>query len=212
MKPIYIFDLDDTLLESSERFNKAILCILDEEGIAYDAEAVTATILPIGLERTADYFQKVLGVSGSTDEIKRRINEKQLALYRDVFELKPGVRAYLEELVRTGARLFILTATPKRLAVPALQHNGILGLFEAVWSTEEDFGLNKDNVRLFEAVAERVETQPSLIRYFDDSVTAVTNAKQAGLDTYFFYFGQKGIDLQEMRRRGHAILENFEAM
>ena len=153
MKPIYVFDLDDTLLESSERFDKAILCILDEEGIAYDAQAVTATILPIGLERTADYFQKVLGVSGSTDEIKRRINEKQLKLYRDVFALKPGVRAYLEGLVRTGARLFILTATPKRLAVPALQHNGILDLFEAVWSTEEDFGLNKDNVRLFEAVA-----------------------------------------------------------
>ena len=181
MKPIYVFDLDDTLLESSERFDKAILCILDEEGIAYDAQAVTATILPIGLERTADYFQKVLGVSGSTDEIKRRINEKQLKLYRDVFALKPGVRAYLEGLVRTGARLFILTATPKRLAVPALQHNGILDLFEAVWSTEEDFGLNKDNVRLFEAVAERVATQPSLIRYFDDSVTAVTNAKQSAV-------------------------------
>jgi phosphoglycolate phosphatase-like HAD superfamily hydrolase len=212
MKPIYVFDLDDTLLESSERFDKAILCILDEEGIAYDAQAVTATILPIGLERTADYFQKVLGVSGSTDEIKRRINEKQLKLYRDVFELKPGVRAYLEGLVRTGARLFILTATPKRLAVPALQHNEILDLFEAVWSTEEDFGLNKDNVRLFEAVAERVATQPSLIRYFDDSVTAVTNAKQAGFDTYFFYFGQKGIDPEEMRLRGHAILESFEAM
>ena len=87
MRPICIFDLDDTLLESSERFDKAILCILDEEGIAYDAQAVTATILPIGLERTADYFQKVLGVSGSTDEIKRRINEKQLALYQGVFEL-----------------------------------------------------------------------------------------------------------------------------
>ena len=210
MKPIYLFDLDDTLLESSRRFEDGVLTLLDEEGILYDADAVTATILPIGVERTALYYKNILGVSGSADEIAHRIVEKQFALYRDVFALKAGVQSHLKRLATEGNRLFVLTATPKRLATASLRRNGILDLFEEVWSTEEDFGLHKDNEELFRRVAQRLEVHPSEICYFEDSVTAVETAKRVGYCTYPVYYKQTPEQIAQLKRDHRRFVYSFE--
>ena len=210
MKPIYLFDLDDTLLESSKRFEDGVLTLLDEDGIPYEADAVTATILPIGLERTVLYYRNVLGVSGSADEIAHRIVEKQLALYRDVFALKRGAQSFLESLAREGNRLFVLTATPKRLATAALRHNGVLDLFEAVWSTEEDFGLHKDSEDLYRHVVQRLEVQPSDICYFEDSLTALENARRVGYRTYPVFYRQTDEQVELLKREHKRFVCSFE--
>ena len=50
----YLFDFDGTLVDSMPYYAKAMLQILDENGISYP-EDIVKTITPLGYGGTADY-------------------------------------------------------------------------------------------------------------------------------------------------------------
>ncbi|MBR3893581.1 MAG: HAD family hydrolase [Clostridia bacterium] len=183
MSHIDVFDLDDTLIDSEIRFSEGVFAILDEEGIAYDAEELKRLTIPMGLTGTAQYYRNVLGVRGSVDEILERIEKKMHKLYAERIAPKLDAVAYLNPLSRAGHRLFVLTATPHSLADVCLKRHGLFSLFERVWSVD-DFGFPKSDVRLFEAVANTLGTAGREIRYYDDSFTALKNAKTVGFRTH----------------------------
>lgn len=190
MGNIHIFDLDDTLIDSEIRFSEGVFAILDEDGIAYDAEELRRLTIPLGLAGTAQYYCDVLGVKDTVEQILERIMQKMYDLYASRIQTKPDAVAYLNALHRAEHRLFVLTATPHRLADVCLRRNGIFSLFEAVW-TVDDFGLFKNDVRLFERVAETLGVDGSEIHYFDDSLTAIKNAKAADFRTYAVCNGER---------------------
>ena len=212
MKPIYLFDLDDTLIDSSRRFEDAILQVLDEDGVNYDAAWIKQQTLPLGLARTASAFCEWFNLPDTEEHILMRINEKLMRLYGEKFPFKAGARDYLNRLAEEDSRLFVLTATPKRFAVSALRRLGVLNLFEAVFCTEEDFGLYKDNIELFYEVASRLDTPPSRIRYFEDSLTAVETARSAGYQTYLIYNNQTHEQIAHLIQNHHRLIYSFEEL
>jgi len=180
---IDIFDLDDTLIDSEIRFSEGVFAILNEEGIAYDAEALRRLTIPMGLSGTAQYYHDVLGVGGTVEEILGRIEEKMYTLYAHRITPKPDAIAYLDALSRAGHRLFVLTATPHSLADVCLKRHGLFSRFERVWSVD-GFGFPKSDLRLFSRVADAVGVTGDFIRYYDDSLTAIKTAKAAGFRTH----------------------------
>ena len=190
MGNIDIFDLDDTLIDSEIRFSEGVFAILDEDGIAYDAEELRRLTVPMGLSGTAEYYRDVLGVKGTVGQIFERIMQKMYDLYASRIPSRPDAVSYLNALHRAGHRLFVLTATPHSLADVCLRRNGLFSLFETVW-TVDDFGLFKNDVRLFERIAETIGVDGTEIHYFDDSLTAIKNAKAAGFRTYAVCNGER---------------------
>ncbi len=212
MSHIDVFDLDDTLIDSEIRFSEGVFAILDEDGIAYDAEALRQLTIPMGLVGTAQYYHDVLGVRGTVDEILERIEQKMFLLYARRIAPKPDAVSYLNALSRAGHRLFVLTATPHSLADVCLRRHGLFSLFEKVWSVD-DFGLPKSDARLFTRVADAIGVTGDRIRYYDDSLTALKNAKTAGLCTYAICPKGENHKISDAQKKiCDVILESFDEL
>ncbi|MBQ9859958.1 MAG: HAD family hydrolase [Clostridia bacterium] len=178
---IYVFDMDDTLVDSHLRYTEGILQVLDEEGISYDADTLIPILNPLGFPKSAAYYSR-LGVPGTPKEIVERMLDTMQRLYETRVPLFDGVLPYLEKRKAEGARLFLLTATPHRVSDACLRANGIFDFFEQVWCTE-DFGYTKGDTALFLKMAEAIGCEPKDVLYFDDGVTAIRTARGAGMRT-----------------------------
>lgn len=206
MNEVYVFDLDGTLVDSMPYFTRGILSILDEEGIPYD-DGLIDVLTPLGYTKSAEYYVG-MGVQAGVEQIVSRIEQKLVQAYTHDVRTKPGVPAYLRRLREEGARLFVLTASPHLVTDVCLKQNGIWDLFETVWSVE-DFGLSKSEPHIFREVARRIGCTPGEIRFFDDNLTALENARLAGLRTFGVFDGQSEADLARMRTLSEAVVESF---
>ncbi len=210
MKPIYIFDLDGTLVDSMPYFAKGILKIADDAGLTY-GEELLKILTPLGYTKSAEYYVRELGVKDSVANIVSRIEQNLVYEYTNNIVTKPGVKEYLHALHQNGARLFVLTASPHLVTDVCLQKNGVYDLFEAVWSVD-DFSLNKSDTRLFFKVAETLKCTPEEIHYFDDSLIALGNAKLAGYRTYAVYDAQSPEEVARMKAEYDVYVESFETL
>ena len=208
MSNAYVFDLDDTLVASEMRFDKAVFAILDEEGIPHDAKLRQA-VTPLGFTQLAHFYREQLGVKDSVAHIVERMEQKMRTLYTDVIRPKPGVPAFLQALHDRGDRLFVLTATVHSLTDVCLRNNGLYDLFEQVWAVD-DFGLNKSDVELFERVASVIGCSPAKIRYFEDNPIALENARRAGWQTFAVYNQNTETEIADMKKRFTAFVYSFE--
>ncbi len=207
MKPIYVFDLDGTLIDSMPRFAAGNLKILDDAGIAYD-DTLVKIITPLGYTKTAEYFIEHFGLSESVESIVARLKEILYTEYAENIMLKPAVREFLEKIKAEGAALYVLTASPHLVTDVCLQHNGVYDLFDTVWSLD-DFGLTKSDTRVFCAVAEKLGCKTSDIRFFDDNLIALENGSKAGCQTYGVYDAQTEEEIEEIRPRLQGFIRSF---
>ena len=184
MTNICVFDLDGTLVDSMQRYAAGILSVLDDEGIPYSPDLI-GVLTPLGYTKSAQLYQ-TMGVPGTVEEIVRRIENKLVEQYANHIPLKEGVGDYLRKRKAAGAKLYVLTASPHIVTDICLQHNGVYDLFDAVWSVE-DYGIAKGDVRVYEAVAERIGCTTKDISFFDDNLTALSTGKQAGCYTIAVY-------------------------
>ena len=210
MNPIYIFDLDGTLVDSMPYFAKGIFKIADDAGLIY-GEELLKILTPLGYTRSAEYYVNELGVKDSVANIVSRIEQNLIYEYTNNIVTKPGVKDYLHALYQKGARLFVLTASPHLVTDICLQKNGIYDLFEAVWSVD-DFSLNKSDTRLFFKVADTLNCTPAEVHYFDDSLIALGNAKSAGYRTYAVYDAQSPEEIARMKAEYDVYVESFEPL
>lgn len=177
MTDICVFDLDGTLVDSMERYARGILSVLEDEGIPYEADLIEV-LTPLGYTKSAELYQK-MGVPGTVADIVRRIENKLVEQYAHHIPLKAGVGAYLRKRKAEGAKLYVLTASPHIVTDVCLRHNGVYDLFDTVWSVE-DYGIAKGDVRVYEAVAQRIGCRTADISFFDDNFTALSAGKAAG--------------------------------
>ncbi len=207
-RPICIFDMDDTLVDSWERLWECSLFILDEAGIEYNEKEMISRIIPLGCRGSAELYYS-MGAGSSVEENLARKEEKMEAFYRTRVHPKQGVIAFLKKLQESGVRMFVLSATPRNLVELCLQSNGMVDFFEEIWSVDA-FGTSKADPVLFALVAERLGVEPQQVHYFEDSMTALKNAKQAGFVTYAVQNHHTPEEIREMKAMHDAWIESFE--
>lgn len=208
MNRVCIFDLDGTLIDSMPYYTRVLLDILDEEGVSYDADEMVGIITPRGYTKSAEYYIEELGVRDTVENLVRRMGEGLVPAYSNEITLKPFVKEYLQKLKAEGASLYVLTASPHLVTEPCLQHNGVYELFDKVWSVE-DFGLTKSGTALFYKVADEIGRETADIEFYDDNLTAVTNAVRAGHKVYGVADRQSPEDLELLKKRCHVFVDSF---
>ena len=206
----YVFDLDGTLVDSMPYFTSAMLSIPDEAGMTYGNDLIKI-LTPLGYTKSAEYYVNVMGIRDSVEHIVERIREKLVYEYSNNIVLKAGVGEYLRRLHATGARLFVLTASPHIVTDVCLQKNGVYDLFETVWSVE-DFGLSKSDTRIFFEVANRIGCEMCDVHYFDDSLIALENAGKAGYNTYGVYDSHTEDEIARMKTLARHYVPTFEVL
>ena len=151
MHSTYIFDFDGTLVDSMPYWAQKVLNILDDCGVRYPSDIIKI-VTPLGDRGTAEYMRDTLGVPLPLEEIFRQMDAFALVKYRDVIEIKEGVREYLARLRAAGCTLHVLTASPHEMLDPCLKRIGIFDWFDHVWSCE-DFGTSKSDPEIYKMAA-----------------------------------------------------------
>lgn len=207
MTDICVFDLDGTLVDSMARYAAGILSVLEDEGIAYEPDLIKV-LTPLGYTKSAELYQ-TMGVPGTVEDIVHRIENKLVEQYANYIPLKAGVGDYLRKRKAEGAKLYVLTASPHIVTDICLQHNGVYDLFDCVWSVE-DYGIAKGDVRVYEAVAERIGCKTSDITFFDDNLTALSTGKKAGCCCVAVYDRHTEEEFAALCSAGDTFIRSFE--
>ncbi|MBQ7916967.1 MAG: HAD family phosphatase [Firmicutes bacterium] len=206
----YIFDFDGTLVDSMPCWSEKMLNILNKNQVSYPADIIKQ-ITPLGDLGTAKYFQEVLGVQLSIEEMIAQMDEYALPKYRDVIGLKAGVREYLCQLKNKGCSLNVLTASPHKMVDACLQRLGVYDWFENVWSCD-DFGTTKSNPQIYLDAVARIGSRVEDTVFFDDNINAVKTAAQAGLYTVGV-FDESGADFaEELKSVADVYIATFSGL
>ena len=156
-----IFDLDGTLLDSMDVWEKIDICFLQKRGLPVPADYVTE-ICARSFEEAAQYTIDLFSLSEKSEDIIREWNE--MAVYEYAHHVK----------------LAVATGLPGEWFLPCLEHNSVLGLFDILCSTDE-VKRGKEYPDIFELAAQRLGATPQRCLVFEDVLPAVKSAKQAGM-------------------------------
>ncbi|MBB5236217.1 HAD family hydrolase [Deinococcus budaensis] len=95
-------------------------------------------------------------------------------------DLRPGVRAVLEDVGRAGLRLALATSSDRAWVTRWLRQHGLLDLFE-VLTTRDDVRRVKPDPELYLLAAAHLGLRPEACLAVEDSLNGATAALAAGL-------------------------------
>lgn len=185
-KKYAIFDMDGTLVDSMPYWLNLVAEFLTSKGIKGDLREVMSGVKTMTIEQSTEYFSRLYPQLGTpADMIKEAVGLMAGHYMKDV-ELKEGVREYLEKLRGEGVRMCIATITDRQLMTMCLKRLGIFEYFEfMITSTEVKTG--KNTPAMYLAAAEKLGSAPSETAVFEDTLKALSTAKDAGFYTVGLY-------------------------
>lgn len=175
-----IFDLDGTLLDSSEMWRTlgarylTLLKKIPEDGLSEKLEELT-------MLSGAQYFRQHYGVPYSAEEIVRHLTRMIESYYTEEVRLKKGVPELLSALRSHCVYMSIATVSDERLGILALERLGVGDFFAGAVSCS-NYGA-KTAPDVFLAAADLIYAIPEETIVFENSLYAVKTAKRAGFVT-----------------------------
>lgn len=207
MRPVWLFDLDGTLVDSMPAGVGIVVDFLKEQGIELSVEKLK-TLTPLGYKGVAKYYSEELGVPMSPSEIYAAFQRETRKAYGESIPLKTGVKETLYALKQKGFRLCVLTASPNILSELCLKRLQIFDLFEKVWSID-DFALTKADKAIYLEAAKRLGVEVSDCVMVDDHLGVLKVAKAAGMATVGVYDEYSKGAQEEIRATADGYVVNF---
>ncbi len=180
-----IFDLDGTLIDSMYIWNDLSYDLLCANGIE-PRDDLRDKVSTMYLEESSRYVIEEYGLPCTVEEVNRYINDRVEHFYCHEVKPKQDVLPFLARLKAAGVPMCVATATERKLAVPALEHNGMLGYFTEILTCRE-IGQNKNDPLIFEQALQRLGTAKANTAIFEDSLHAVSTAKAAGFPAFTIF-------------------------
>ena len=180
-----IFDLDGTLIDSMYIWNDLSFDLLCQNGIT-PRDDLRDKVSTMYLEQSSRYVIEEYGLPYTVEEVNRYINERVESFYLHEVRPKRDILPFLERLKAAGVPMCVATATERRLALPALEHNGMLPYFTDIFTCRE-IGRNKNDPLIFEKALRRLGTEKDHTAVFEDSLHAVSTAKAAGFPAFTIF-------------------------
>ncbi len=185
-KKYCIMDMDGTLIDSMPYWNTLSPDYLRERGVTKSTEGLVETLRTMTMPLACAYLKKEYELPESPEELLKALNGVMHRHYAEDIPLKKGVRQHLEELKEQGAKLCVVTATALPLVRLCLERLGVAHYFEFLMSCEE-VGCGKDKPDAFLEAARRLGADPRDIYVYEDALTALKTASDAGFRTVAVY-------------------------
>ena len=185
MKPLILFDMDGTLLNSVPTIGESCNRALAENGLPQHPVPAYNGMVGNGMRRLieracpADSDEALLQrVMRSYDRIYTEECHKPGIIY-------PGIPQLLQTLRRQGVLTAVITNKPQPQA-DALRESTFHGMLDAIWGQREDFPLKPDPTlanRLIEAL------EGKAVAYVGDSPVDILLGKNLALPTVLMTWG-----------------------
>lgn len=180
-----IFDLDGVLLDSISHWMS-----LGENYVkflGFDAVPNIREILfSMSMEQGAQWLRDTYHLNKSPECIKQEMEDFLQDAYFNEILLKPGAYDLLTELHHRQIHFVAATSSPRKHVTKALERNGVLDMFDAVF-TNGEIGESKHSPLIYQISAERLKAAPQDLFVFEDSLYALKTAKNAGFHTVGIY-------------------------
>ena len=209
MAELLLFDMDGTLIDSNGIWKDVDIKFLERRGYPYTKdyyEGVAHTIFPLAAKFTKEFCN----LEESCEEIMAEWMDLAEGLYSTV-NIKPGVREYLLQCRERGQRMVVVTSSVPLHCHTALRHLELEDFFENITFAQE-MNLEKKDVAIWHAVAEKNGVRPEDCVVFDDSLSACRGAKDAGMQTVGVYDNFFAADEDTMRALCHRYIRSFEEL
>ena len=207
MRKILLFDMDGTLTDSMPVYAGAIEGVLREDGGTVPEDLVTRTAA-MTLEEVLDTLLS-LGCKGDRASLAARLDVRRL--YAEKVPLKSGVKAFLEQKKSEGCRLLVVTGSPHSCADPCLRHNGVLPLFDHVYTTS-DFDAPKYLPGIYLSICELQGFSPADVTFFDDNLRAIRAARAAGMEVIGVADPANAAEEDAIRAAAHGFIQSFDEL
>lgn len=197
-KKAVLFDLDGTLIDSSEGIIKSVRYALDHYGMEEpDTEKLYRFIGP----PLSESFQKYYGFTAekaceAVDVYRERYNK--IGIYE--CSLYPGVEECIRTLKRKGYRIGMASSKPEESCRRILEHFGILKLFDEVVGATFDGSRDRKEDVLREALRRWDDLLAEDMYLIGDTIFDVEGAKAVGMACVAVTFGFG--DVQQMKEAG----------
>jgi len=172
-----LFDLDGTLVDSSEAIIKAVEKVLESKGLTCN-RAKVARMIGLPLEN----IFSVLAPNFSEQEIWQLVHEYRkyyMAHHLENTTIHPSAQMVLRKLKAKGFKLGIITTKYREPVMDVLSHFGISELFDVVVTGYEVIKHKPAPDIVLEA-AKRLRVDPKQCVVVGDSPLDVQAGKQAG--------------------------------
>jgi len=127
-----IFDLDGTLVDSSEAIAECINYALTRKGLPQADPQVIKRSIGTPLEEMFAPF-----IESDPTDLVPLYREQYKRVFLEKTHLLPGVKEALDSIKKRNYRLAVATTKPRYFADPILEHLGIRAFFDAVAGGEE---------------------------------------------------------------------------
>ncbi len=202
MKKVILFDMDGTLIDSSEGILKCAEYALNHYGMEPKDEATMRKFIGPPLWES---FVKIYGFDKETaleavEIYRERYNTKGL------FEISayPGVEECLKELKEEGCKIGVASSKPEITCGRILEHLGILSYFDEVIGATFD-GIRETKIQVLEEAFRRFgDCEKSEICLIGDTIFDVNGANEGGIDCAAVSFGFGNIEA--MTKAGAAFV------
>ena len=205
-----IFDMDGTLIDSNGIWKDVDTAFLAKRGLSYTKEyyeGVAHTIFPLAAKFTKEFCR----LPESEEAIMAEWMDMAGDLYGTSVPVKPGVRAYLDNLRAAGERLIVVTSAVPVHCRTALTHLGLMPYFERIIFAH-DLQLEKKDPQLWCLTAELMGVAPTDCTLYDDSVEACRGAKAAGMHAVGVYDPYFAGTEPEMQAVCDRYIRSFEEL
>ncbi|MDD4716223.1 MAG: HAD family phosphatase [Oscillospiraceae bacterium] len=203
-----IFDLDGTLLDSMDVWETVDVRFLEDRGIPVPpgyAEALGAMSFFSAAVYTAGRFS----LKEKPEEIIGAWFRLAAYEYGHNVACKPHSISLLSLLKEKGYKLGAATDLPQCLYAPALKHNGMERLFDAVCGAEEA-RRGKPAPDVFYSAAKALGVHPSQCVVFEDTLRGIRGAKAAGMKSCGVYDSHSQRDQREIRSLADGYIRSLK--
>lgn len=201
-----IFDLDGTLLDSLWIWSDIDRRFLAKRGITDVPHDYMDAVGTLEFRQAAEYTIKRFGFDENPDDIMAEWREMSVGAYTNELDIKVGVRELLHELKSRGAKLAVATSATPDMCLPALKRNGIAELFEGVVTTYE-IGKGKSSPDVYLAAARLLGLEPCDCAVYEDNMSALLTAKNAGFYTVGVYDKYTENNIDELMKHADAYVK-----
>ena len=202
-----IFDLDGTLLDSMGVWTQLDIDFLGKRGIPVP-EDYLAAVTPMGFSQAAQYTIERFALNETPEALIAEWNAMAIEAYRTSVFLKPGAAEYLQALKGHGVKLAVATASHAELYVPALEHNGVLALFDA-FTTLSEVSRGKGFPDIYLKAAQKLGLSPAECVVFEDIYAGILGAKAGGFCTAGVYDASSESEQNAIRQAADFYLKDF---
>ena len=180
-----IFDLDGTLLDSCSIWSDVDYVFFKKRGMEVPSDYGEA-IGHIGLDKAAIYTIERFNLNEKKEDIIREWKSGVLDHYKNQVKLKPHAYEFIKRIKKEGIIFCGATANDEDCYKSALINNGIYDDFSFILEVT-NFKAGKDKPDVYLEACKRMGVEISECAVFEDLLTPLKTAKDAGFLTVAVY-------------------------